>query len=90
MAWRAPCTWLHPQCTSTPSLLRFRPLTLPTLPPPAATQTAAANEQHYEVPTAYFLLVLGKHLKYSSCLYPGPNSSLEEAEAAMLGGWHAG
>ena len=51
---------------------------------PVAVQTAAANEQHYEVPTPYFLAVLGPKLKYSSCVYPGPKSTLEEAEVAML------
>ncbi|KAK9804356.1 hypothetical protein WJX72_008944 [[Myrmecia] bisecta] len=51
---------------------------------PIAIQTAAANEQHYEVPTEYFLLCLGKHLKYSSCLYPSPSTSLDQAEEAML------
>ena len=30
---------------------------------------ADANTQHYEVPTPYFLLCLGEHLKYSSFLY---------------------
>ena len=29
--------------------------------------TQKANEQHYEVPTDFFKLHLGKHLKYSSC-----------------------
>ncbi len=49
-----------------------------------------ANEQHYEVPPAFFQAALGPHLKYSSCLYPDPAVSpkdappLEEAEAAML------
>lgn len=38
-----------------------------------------------QVPTEYFLLVLGKHLKYSSCLYPAPRTTLDEAEEAMLG-----
>ncbi len=54
---------------------------------PIAIQMEAANEQHYEVPTSYFLLCLGKHLKYSSCLYPGLDSatSLSDAEEAMLG-----
>jgi cyclopropane-fatty-acyl-phospholipid synthase len=31
---------------------------------PVAEQTEAANEQHYEVPTDFYLLCLGKHLKY--------------------------
>ena len=34
-----------------------------------AEQTAAANEQHYEVPTPFYHLCLGKHLKYSSSFY---------------------
>jgi len=38
-----------------------------------------------QVPTEYFLLVLGKHLKYSSCLYPAANTILNEAEESMLG-----
>jgi len=54
---------------------------------PIAIQTTTANEQHYEVPTSYFLLCLGKHLKYSSCLYPNLDAStdLSDAEEAMLG-----
>lgn len=51
---------------------------------PVAIQTAAANEQHYEVPTPYFLSVLGPKLKYSSCVYPSPKTTLEQAEMAML------
>ena len=30
---------------------------------PVAIETAAANEQHYEVPTEFYTRVLGKHLK---------------------------
>ena len=33
---------------------------------PIAIKTAAANEQHYEVPTGFFKLVLGPRMKYSS------------------------
>jgi len=53
---------------------------------PVAIETAAANEQHYEVPTEFYLRVLGKHLKYSSCYFDrdaGPET-LDEAEARML------
>ena len=32
---------------------------------PLAEQTAAANEQHYEIPTRFYQLCLGKNLKYS-------------------------
>jgi cyclopropane-fatty-acyl-phospholipid synthase len=44
----------------------------------------AANRQHYEVPTAFFRVVLGRHLKYSSALWEPGVASLDEAEAAML------
>ena len=49
-----------------------------------AVDTRAANEQHYEIPTAYFQTVLGKHLKYSSGLWPLGSETLDESEAAML------
>jgi len=51
---------------------------------PLAEQTAAANEQHYEVPTAFYQLCLGPRLKYSGCLYPTGAESLGQAEEAML------
>ena len=56
---------------------------------PIAINTAEANEQHYEVPTAFYLQVLGKHLKYSSCYYDSFDVSraaagLDAAEARML------
>ena len=37
---------------------------------PIAINTRDANEQHYEVPAAFFEAVLGRHLKYSCCYYP--------------------
>ncbi len=49
-----------------------------------AEQTAAANEQHYEVPTRFYQLCLGPRLKYSGCLYPTGRESLAEAEEHML------
>jgi cyclopropane-fatty-acyl-phospholipid synthase len=49
-----------------------------------AEQTAAANEQHYEVPTPFYQYCLGKRLKYSGCLYPTGRESLDEAEEHML------
>jgi cyclopropane-fatty-acyl-phospholipid synthase len=51
---------------------------------PLAEQTAAANEQHYEVPTAFYQFCLGKRLKYSGCLYPTGRETLDEAEELML------
>ena len=51
---------------------------------PVAIATREANEQHYEVPSAFFQHVLGRHLKYSSCYYAPGVAGLDEAEAAML------
>ncbi|MDH7795368.1 MULTISPECIES: cyclopropane-fatty-acyl-phospholipid synthase family protein [unclassified Beijerinckia] len=51
---------------------------------PIAVHTDAANAQHYEVPAAFFALVLGPHRKYSCCLYPNCPATLEEAENAAL------
>ncbi len=46
--------------------------------------TRSANEQHYEVPTEFYQLCLGKHLKYSSCFYKEGVTSLDIAERDML------
>ncbi|CAN7640224.1 cyclopropane-fatty-acyl-phospholipid synthase [Pseudorhodoferax sp. LjRoot39] len=43
-----------------------------------------ANEQHYEVPAAFFAQVLGPHRKYSSCHWPPGVNTLAEAEATAL------
>mmetsp|Transcript_21896 Transcript_21896/g.36262 ORF Transcript_21896/g.36262 Transcript_21896/m.36262 type:complete len:355 (-) Transcript_21896:379-1443(-) len=51
---------------------------------PIAIHTDAANQQHYEVPAEFFLHVLGKHLKYSSCYFPPGVTSLDDAEECML------
>lgn len=50
---------------------------------PIAIKTGEANEQHYEVPTEFFELVLGPHRKYSCCYYE-KGDSLEQAERRML------
>lgn len=51
---------------------------------PIAIHTDKANEQHYEVPAAFFEQVLGPHCKYSSCYWPSGTDNLQAAEAAML------
>jgi cyclopropane-fatty-acyl-phospholipid synthase len=51
---------------------------------PVALGTRDANEQHYEVPPAFFERVLGPRLKYSCCLYPTGRETLAEAEERML------
>ena len=49
-----------------------------------AEHTAAANEQHYELPPEFFALTLGPRRKYSCCLYPTGTETLAEAEIAAL------
>jgi cyclopropane-fatty-acyl-phospholipid synthase len=49
---------------------------------PVAVQQQDANEQHYELPTPYFLLALGRHLKYSCCLYDGDAGATDEGPVA--------
>lgn len=51
---------------------------------PIAMHTNTANRQHYEVPPAFFTLVLGKRLKYSCCYWPEGVRTIDEAEEAML------
>ncbi len=51
---------------------------------PLAIATDDANDQHYELPPAFFEATLGKHLKYSSAYWPQGVADLDAAEAAML------
>lgn len=51
---------------------------------PIAIETAAANEQHYEVPADFFGLCLGRQRKYSGCFWPPGVNSLDAAEVASL------
>jgi cyclopropane-fatty-acyl-phospholipid synthase len=43
-----------------------------------------ANAQHYEIPAAFFALVLGPQRKYSCCLYPTGSETLAQAETLAL------
>ncbi|WP_341892339.1 cyclopropane-fatty-acyl-phospholipid synthase family protein [Variovorax sp. YR752] len=51
---------------------------------PLALLPEKANEQHYELPAAFFTGVLGPHRKYSCCWWPEGVQTLEQAEAAAL------
>lgn len=57
---------------------------------PIAIETDAANDQHYQVPTAFFEQVLGHRMKYSCGLWEGtpslrPTSAeLDQSEDRML------
>ena len=63
---------------------RFRALLETFRSGPIAVNTVDANEQHYEVPPAFFTRALGPRMKYS-CAHFGPGvESLEAAEVAML------
>lgn len=48
-----------------------------------AVATDKANEQHYELPTAFFQAVLGPRLKYSASFFE-PGATLAEAEEYSL------
>jgi cyclopropane-fatty-acyl-phospholipid synthase len=49
-----------------------------------ALHTGVANEQHYEIPTAFFEKVLGPRLKYSASIYPSSSATLAQAEDHTL------
>ncbi len=51
---------------------------------PVALVPELANEQHYEVPAAFFKQVLGENRKYSCCHWSQDVSTLSEAEAEAL------
>ena len=51
---------------------------------PIAIDTQAANTQHYEVPSDFFVEHLGPAMKYSCCYYPNRDETLSQAEQAML------
>jgi cyclopropane-fatty-acyl-phospholipid synthase len=51
---------------------------------PIAVNTANANEQHYEVPTAFYQYCLGKHLKYSSGYWKEGVNDIDTSEKDML------
>lgn len=57
---------------------------------PIAISTDQANEQHYELPTAFFKLILGKYMKYSCGYWNLPlkrecfEEQLNESEERML------
>ena len=51
---------------------------------PIAVNTADANEQHYEVPTQFYIYCLGKHLKYSSGYWKEGVTDIDTSETDML------
>ena len=51
---------------------------------PVALHTDAANQQHYEVPAAFFGYVLGPRRKYSCALYDAGAATLADAEERAL------
>ena len=51
---------------------------------PIAVHTEDANDQHYEVPAAFYGKVLGRFRKYSSGYWPEGVDDLDGAELAML------
>ena len=51
---------------------------------PIALVPHLANEQHYEVPAAFYSEVLGRNRKYSCCYWPTGVNDLDAAEDAAL------
>jgi cyclopropane-fatty-acyl-phospholipid synthase len=51
---------------------------------PIARHTPEANQQHYEVPTAFYQRVLGPRLKYSGGYWPQGVNTLDRSEDAMV------
>lgn len=51
---------------------------------PIALLPEKANEQHYEVPAAFFAAVLGRRRKYSCAWWPDGVRDLDDAEEAAL------
>lgn len=49
-----------------------------------ASHQDKANQQHYELPTEFFRLILGPHLKYSCAYFETDTSTLDKAEETML------
>ena len=51
---------------------------------PVAVNTQEANDQHYEVPAKFYDLCLGPCKKYSSGLWPSPETTFAQSEIYML------
>lgn len=51
---------------------------------PVTRHVREANDQHYEVPTDFYELLLGPNLKYSSGYWPDGVEDLAASESAML------
>lgn len=51
---------------------------------PIATNTREANDQHYDLPPAFFGSMLGPQRKYSCCYFDQPDASLARAEERAL------
>ena len=51
---------------------------------PIAVNTREANEQHYEIPSEFFELIMGKHMKYSCGLWREGVVDIDTSEEDML------
>ena len=51
---------------------------------PVALATSESNEQHYEIPAAFFQQILGHRYKYSCCYFENGDVSLDGAEDRAL------
>ncbi|KAL6007214.1 hypothetical protein ACLOJK_032710 [Asimina triloba] len=51
---------------------------------PIAVETDKPKSQHYELPTSFFKLVLGRNMKYSCCYFIDKANTLDDGEKLML------
>lgn len=51
---------------------------------PIAVNTREANEQHYELPTEFFQMIMGRHMKYSCGLWKEGVTDFNASEEDML------
>ncbi|KAE8676007.1 Detected protein of confused Function [Hibiscus syriacus] len=51
---------------------------------PIAIKTDEPKTQHYELPTSFFQLVLGKNFKYSCCYFSDGSKTMDDAKEAKL------
>lgn len=73
----------HARCAGDPAVAR-RSFARAMRAAPVTLVPEQANEQHYEVPAAFYELVLGPALKYSGGYWSSPNATLDDSERDML------
>lgn len=63
---------------------RKRELIAKLISSPIAVNTREANKQHYELPTEFFKLIMGRHMKYSCGFWKDTTTDFDASEKDML------